>query len=261
MAPASRSSYEAIYSAHASTHGTISFPALEPLYDSLDHVPDTDIRSAWNLVNPSQEAEIGKDASLAFLHVLSQRQEGYRVPRTVPKSLRATFGARRVEWDVEGVGRRQREEQERGGGKAGGKARFGEAYLTRIGGKGSFVPRGTDFSKENLTSDWEEVRLKRQLRDLEAKIEGIDGGRSKREESRPVLVKRELELLMGWKRRELRELEAGEGRAKVGEGLRGVEGEIGTVKELVEGLEQHWKRREGVLEGLRKEVEEEKRGR
>jgi len=75
------------------------------------------------------------------------------------------------------------------------------------------------------------------------------------------LVKRELEMLMEWKRRELRELEGGEGRAKVGEGLRGVEGEIGSVGELVEGLEQHWKRREGVLEGLRREVEEEKRGR
>lgn len=186
------------------------------------------------------------------------------MPRTVPKSLRAMFGARRVEWDVEGVGRRQREEGERGGGKA----EFGEAYLTRIGGKGSFVPKGTDFSKENLTSDWEEVRLKRQLRDLEAKIGGIEageggkgGGRRKREESRPALVKRELEMLMEWKRRELRELEGGEGRAKVGEGLRGVEGEIGSVGELVEGLEQHWKRREGVLEGLRREVEEEKRGR
>lgn len=173
------------------------------------------------------------------------------------------FGARRVEWDVEGVGRRQREEGERGGGKA----KFGEAYLTRIGGKGSFVPKGTDFSKENLTSDWEEVRLKRQLRDLEAKIGGVEareggkgGRRRKREESRPALVKRELEMLMEWKRRELRELEGGEGRAKVGEGLRGVEGEIGSVGELVEGLEQHWKRREGVLEGLRREVEEEKRG-
>jgi len=198
------------------------------------------------------------------LHVLSQRQEGYRMPRTVPKSLRAMFGgSRRVEWDVEGVGKRQREEGERGGGKA----RFGEAYLTRIGGKGSYTPKGTDFSKENLTSDWEEVRLKRQLRDLEAKIGGIEareeggkGGR-KREESRPALVKRELEMLMEWKRRELRELEGGEGRAKVGEGLRGVGGEIGSVGELVEGLEQHWKRREGVLEGLRREVEEEKRGR
>lgn len=205
-----------------------------------------------------QEAEIGKDASLAFLHVLSQRQEGFRVPRMVPKSLRAMFGgggARKVEWDVEGVGRRQREE-------GGGKARFGEAYLTRIGGKGSFVPKGTDFSKENLTSDWEEVRLKRQLRDLEAKIEGIEGReKGKREESRPALVKRELEMLMGWKRRELREMEGGEGRARVGEGLKGVEAEIGSVGELVEGLEMHWKRREGVLEGLRREVEEERRGR
>lgn len=74
-------------------------------------------------------------------------------------------------------------------------------------------------------------------------------------------MKRELELLLEYKRKDIRELERGEGRSKVGETLRGVEGEIKGVKEMVDGLEAHWKEREGVLEGLRREIEVEKRGR
>ena len=72
-------------------------------------------------------------------------------------------------------------------------------------------------------------------------------------------MKRELELLLEYKRREIRDLETGEGRSKVGEGLKGVENEIKGVREMVEGLEAHGRTREGMLEELRREIEEEKR--
>ncbi len=115
--------------------------------------------------------------------------------------------------------------------------------------------------------------MKQQLEDLTKKIESVEastalkksggkrGARRREDESKPALVKRELEQLLDYKRKELRELENGEGRTKDGAGLKSIEEEIKGVRELVEGLETHWRKREDVLAALRREVEEEKRGR
>ena len=229
-------------------------------------MPDTDIRSAWNLVNPTQTDGVGKHAALAFLHILNQRHEGVRIPRTIPSSLRASFEEKTIDYNIDRV----RSPQADPNTSTGRKAKFGDTYLTRlgVGGKGSYTPAGTDFSKTKLPNDWEEVRLKRQLQELEAKIETIEtqqkkkgrGGR-REEKSKPALVKRELESLLEYKRKELREIESGEGRVKEAGALRGVESEIGSIKELVEGLENHLRERERVLEGLKAEVEVERRGR
>lgn len=127
--------------------------------------------------------------------------------------------------------------------------------------------KGTDFSSVHQTRDWEEARLKRQLTDLEdkvAKIENSAQGREARRrdgrDSKPALVKRELEGLLEYKRKEVRELSLGEGRSKEGRGVREVEGELKGLRELVEGLEGHWRGRGSVLEGLRREIDEVKRG-
>jgi hypothetical protein len=244
--------------------------SLEPLYSSLD-VPDTDVRSAWNLINPSASSTISKDATLAFLHILNNRHEGYRIPRSVPPSLRSSFERNQIDYQVD---RQRTASPAQRWGATGGeetstgrKAKFGDTYLSRlgVGGKSTYRPAGTDFSSTKTTEDWEEVRLKKQLAELEAKMEKVEqlaasrsGGKR---DTKPALVKRELEQLLDYKRRELRDLEMGEGKSQVGASLKGIREEIDTVKEQVEGLEAHLRSREQVLEELRQEIENEKAGR
>lgn len=218
-------------------------------------------------MNPTQQTAISKHAALAFLHILNGRHSGFRIPRSVPASLRASFQDQKIDYHVDRVSSPSRPADETSTGR---KAKFGEAYLSRLGagGKNSYAPAGTDFSSTPTSDDWEEVRLQRELKELESKISTIEssarkkgarGGRRRREdESKPALVKRELESLLEYKRKELRELEQGEGRSREGQGLKGVQGEIQGIKELVEGLERHWRDREAILEGLRREIDEEK---
>lgn len=272
MSPSDKSKYEAIYTANKSRSGSLSFDTLEPLYSSLD-VPDTDIRSAWNLVNPNADEAIGKHASLAFLHILNNRHEGYRIPRSVPPSLRATFEQSQIDYRVDPVrSPAQRLASSSSSGRndddtsTSRKSKFGDTYLSRLGVTRDSGLKGTDFSSVHQTRDWEEARLKRQLSELEdkiAKIENSAKGRERRRregrDSKPALVKRELEALLEFKRKECRELEVEGGAGKAG-GVREVEGELKGLKELVEGLEEHWRGREKVLEGLRKEIEDVRRG-
>lgn len=243
--------------------------SLEDLYESLD-VPDTDIRSAWNLINPSAAPTINKDACLAFLHILNNRHEGYRIPRTVPASLRASFERNQIDYQVD---------RARGGGGAaqsrwatkaddetstGRKAKFGDQYLTRLGRSG-FKTAGTDFSGAQSDAEWEEVRLKKQLAELDDKIAKVEAAAERRKggkrDSKPALVKRELEQLLDYKRKQLRDLEEGNGKSRAGSSLRSVSEDLQAVREQVEGLEAHLRARQEVLEQLRREIEDEKAGR
>jgi hypothetical protein len=279
-------------------------------------VPDSEIRAAWRLVNPSGAPSISRDATLAFLHVLNQRHEGFRIPRVVPASLRASFERGQIDYDLDRVkigggkasssssssppsssSAAQRWGSRGGGGSSsddtstGRKAKFGDTYLSRLGlgggGIGSGRLAGTDFSHQQpapastrsssaaATDDWEEVRLKRQLAELEAKIaqaekSAVGGGMSRRDggggaggrrqhQSTAALVKHELAQLLDYKRRQLRELEAGQGAGAAGGKLREMRAEIDAMREQVDNLEAHLRARQDVLDGLNREIEQERR--
>ncbi|KAI5463429.1 actin cytoskeleton-regulatory complex protein END3-domain-containing protein [Mariannaea sp. PMI_226] len=263
MSPADKSKYEQIYQENRDMRGEVTFNTLDSLYESLD-VPDTDVRSAWNLINPSAGQAINKDACLAFLHILNYRHEGYRIPRTVPASLRASFERNQIDYQLD---------NQRGGANSrwatkaddttstGRKAKFGDQYLTRLGRSG-FKTTGTDFSTEK-TEDWEEVRLKRKLQDLEEKIKKVEEIAERRKggkrDSKPALVKKELDQLLDYKRRELRDLEEGKGKSAVGGSLKSVQEDLQTVQEQVDGLEVHLQSRQEILQQIRREIEDEKR--
>jgi actin cytoskeleton-regulatory complex protein END3 len=185
----------------------------------------------------------------------------------VPPSLRSTFERNQIDYLVH---------NQRGGANSrwatkaddstatGRKAKFGDQYLTRLGRSG-FKTAGTDFSTEK-TEDWEEVRLKRQLADLDEKLQKVEEVAERRKggkrDSKPALVKKELDQLLDYKRRQLRELEEGSSKgASGGSSLKSIQEDLETVREQVDGLVSHLRTREQALEQIRQEIEDERAGR
>src|SRR5699024_10683459 len=95
-----------------------------------------------------------------------------------------------------------------------------EGYLSRLGLEGRSQKydshKGTDFSSTKDT-DWEEVRLKRQLTDLEQQIERAQEASDRRKKgvedfgsSKSALIRRELEQLLDYKERQLQRLRSGD---------------------------------------------------
>lgn len=210
------------------------------------------------------------------MHILNNRHEGYRIPRNVPPSLRSTFEKNQIDYNVSNVRslrRRDNEDEDDYVPTASSKkSAFGQSYLTRlgIGGRGTYTPSGTDFSSSK-DQDWEEVRLKRQLADLETRISEAENAASRRSTdrskhgsmhaSKSALIKRELEQMLEYKRKQLRELDemdSSKGNSG-GRDLRGIKADLEMIKEQVDALEGHLRNREEVLEQLRAEIEAEKR--
>lgn len=93
-----------------------------------------------------------------------------------------------------------------------------------------------------------------------AKVEDIaERRRGGKRDTKPALVKKELDQLMDYKRRELRELEEGTGKSAVGGNLKSISEDLQTVREQVEGLETHLQSRNEVLAQIRSEIDNEKR--
>lgn len=279
MSPSDTQKYSQIYSANKTPHGEITFESLHSLYSSLD-VPDTDIRSAWNLINPSAHTTINKDACMAFLHILNYRHEGYRIPRTVPPSLRASFENRGIDYQIDSLRNQTKASKYDENTSTGRRAKFGDAYLSRIGGGGSgYQPKGTDFSDVIEDEDLERVRLLRELRELEAQHDAAVASAERRRKARQdgsnssgtgksgtnwTLIKREAQQMLEYKQRIYVELNSSDDKAGgtgSAEEMKRLREDLGLVKEQVEGLEGHLRRREGELQRVRGEIEEVRAGR
>ncbi|KAJ8099114.1 actin cytoskeleton-regulatory complex protein END3-domain-containing protein [Lipomyces tetrasporus] len=269
MSPRDKGNYDAIYTANANHHGQITFESLSELYGTLN-VPESDINSAWNLINPRSDRTIGKDQTLAFLHILNNRDKGVRVPRNIPPSLRATFEKNtEIDYDLSSTPPPSKTNSTFDRNTSSGKkSAFAESYLERLGissGARKYSPSGTDFSATKDT-DWEEVRLRRRLTELESQLEKADAAAKRRKEdsriqtesSKVGLVRTQLEQLYDYKRRQLRRLRSGDNDIHVDVNLTGMKQEIEVLKQQVELFDDYCNRKQSELNQLYAEIEREK---
>jgi hypothetical protein len=254
-----RETYSDIYSANADRRGLVSFDALTELYQTLENVPETDIRSAWNLVNPRSDEKIEREQCVVFLHILNNRSKGVRVPRSVPASLRATFEKAKPTYDINKPATTYTPPK---GSTSSKKSAFAEGYLSRLGlggrSQGYDNHKGTDFSSTKNT-DWEEVRLKRELTDLENQIERAQEAADRRKKgvedygsSKSALIRRELEQLLDYKERQLQRLRTGDlSNESNPTDLAASNEEIDLISQQVKSLQEHQQNKQRELEDLK----------
>lgn len=241
ISPTDKATYETIYNSNSDSYGRVRFESLQGLYSTLKKVPRSDISSAWNLVNPKLFETIDKDQVLVFLHILNQRENGKRVPRGVPASLRATFSKEVPTYDLSSTSKPVSQPS------ATDKKAFGTSYLNKIG-QGHQPERGTDFSVTEGT-DWELVRLKRELANLEDLLQKAQT------ESEPdgqlAVEKFEFEQLLKYKQEKLENLKEVPSSDK---DLADVKNDVELISTQVHTLEEFLVTKETELAKLREEL-------
>lgn len=117
-------------------------------------------------MNPKQGDYINKDATMYFLHILHNRHQGVRVPRSIPASLRATLNQGDIDYDVSRakIGRGVEEDvpvrssrgtrDDFGSTTSSRKDDFAAGYLSRLGvGEGSSNYNSSGISRFELNFD------------------------------------------------------------------------------------------------------------
>lgn len=243
ISPTDKSTYETIYNSNSDSYGRVRFESLQGLYSTLKKVPRSDISSAWNLVNPKSFETIDKDQVLVFLHILNQRENGKRIPRGVPASLRATFSKEVPKYDLSSTSKTVSQPS------ATDKKAFGTSYLNKIG-QGHQPERGTDFSVTEGT-DWELVRLRRELANLESLLEKAQSESKNEADGELAVVKFEFEQLLKYKQEKLQGLKKMPNSDK---DLADVKNDVELISTQVRTLEEFLVTKELELANLKQEL-------
>lgn len=261
ISPTDKKSYEDVYNASCDNYGRITFNSLDGLYKTLKKVPPTDISYAWNIVNPKQSETIDKDQCLVFLHILNQRSNGKRVPRSIPPSLRATFSKEIPEYDPQSHqgdlnlsnSNDQEEDNYEEDQESNEPKSFASSYLNKLGSSNNeLVSNGTDFSATQGT-DWEEVKLRRELEDLEKLLKRAENEKNnKGKDNKTNLVKYEFEQLLKYKEEQVKQMKSRVGGAS---DLDSVLSNIGSIEVQVNQLETFLQSKKEELNSLNRQIE------
>lgn len=243
ISPTDKSTYETIYNSNCDSYGRVRFDSLEGLYGTLKKVPRSDISSAWNLVNPKSFETIDKDQVLVFLHILNQRENGKRIPRGVPASLRATFSKEVPKYDLSSTSKTISQPS------SNDKKAFGTNYLNKIG-QGHHSEKGTDFSVTEGT-DWELVRLRRELASLESLLDKAQTESTQSADGELAVLKFEFEQLLKYKQDKLKAMQSVPNSDK---DLTDVKNDVELISTQVQSLEEFLVSKENELARLKAEL-------
>lgn len=264
IGPAERHEYEQIYTVNCDNRGGVAFDSLKELYDMLSNVPSTDVSSAWNLVNPKSEEKIDKEQCIVFLHILNQRHKNVKLPRSVPASLRATFGKETINYDMSGP---QAEVKKTATTSDSGSQAGLSGYLSKLGlsnnanaANGSNSNSSSTATTTNNTdlltggdNDWEEVRLRRELADLTSRLEKVEKAKSEnlsQGSSNAAVIRRELEALLDYKQTVLAQPE----NTSSLKDANNTKEEVDMIAEQLDALREHLKTRESELQAVRQQI-------
>lgn len=243
ISPTDKATYETIYNSNCDSYGRVRYDSLDGLYQTLRRVPRSDLSSAWNLVNPKSFETIDKDQVLVYLHILNQRENGKRIPRGVPASLRATFSKEVPKYDLSSASKTISEPS------SNDKKSFGTNYLNKIG-QGHHSEKGTDFSVTEGT-DWELVRLRRELANLESLLDKAQTETNQNADGELAVLKFEFEQLLKYKQDKLKSLRSVPDSDK---DLTDVKNDVELISTQVQTLEEFLVSKEEELARLKAEL-------
>lgn len=244
ISPTDKKTYESVYDVACDKFGRVKFDSLKDLYKTLNNVPQTDISSAWNLVNPKQSRAVDKDQCMVYLHILNQRSHGRRVPRSVPASLRATFSKETPDYNVDShqgnIGVRSSSQNSNA---------FASGYLEKKHGsaQGRVNTQEDDFDEAH-DENWEQVKLERELKNLTSRLDNIDKEKEQ-SKSEISMQKYELEQLLKYKQSIL-----AAGQSQSGVDMQTIQDNIESVETQVAQLRDFLKSQKEQLSSLQSQV-------
>lgn len=245
ISPSNKELYDSIYnSCNTFTDGTVSFPALAAVVRSkFPSVASSDMDKVWSLVNPKNAASINRDPAVYLIHVLKQVSElGCALPTQLPHGIKEICNQERVTYDLKS--------------EQGDVKRSTRQYTTiSSDNRSSGVQRKRDDSDLGVTegTDWEVVRLKRQLADLDAELSRVNATGNEANSSQSGNLRQQFENLLKYKEKQLSSSSTGNSYTSVN--VRGVSEDLENIEQQVGVLEQYLSNKRQELQSLAAEIQ------
>ncbi|KAG4304675.1 hypothetical protein PORY_002068 [Pneumocystis oryctolagi] len=248
ISPSDKQNYDTIYTSTTDPYGHVSFDSFKGLYTILN-ISDAELRDAWKLVNPQLYESIDKDQAIFFLHILNQRNKGFRIPNIVPSNLKAIFEKTPIDYDVKKISIHRDNKQ-------GASMQFSsksdlskEEYPTTCTTDSSSHSSSTNIKK----TSWDKGKQEQQntyYLSMEQKSNVSDEYLS--------CIIRELEKMLDFKKKELKRLKEGNTRSSIGiSDLESVQSDILIMKQQVDSLGSYLIKKTDELQKLNDDIEQE----